>query len=117
MWGPLADSEHRPGPRPVTYACPAGPGGHLVTVPLYVEAAVPPEWECVVHRKMAVLTDEAALTGAGAIIAELVHTQAKFSPKTHWQHIQARRTEHELEALLEERLALLRGRRSASSAA
>lgn len=95
--------------RSVKYTCP---GGHDFTLRLFAGAHVPQMWECVVHRQLAGLADQAAVEGAGAVIAELVEVQAKHTPKTHWEHVLARRTTHELEAVFEERLAVLRaGRR------
>jgi hypothetical protein len=100
----------RPVPRPVAYVCPAG---HHVVVSLFLTATIPRTWECTVHRQVATLTGAESLTGAGAIIAELVDTRARHTPKTHWKHVQARRTTHELEALLAERLEYLHSRRAA----
>ena len=96
-------------PRQVTYACP---NGHDLVVPLFAEAHVPQMWECIRHRQLASLTGQDDLIGAGAVIADLVAARSQVTNKTHWEQVQARRTTHELEDLLAERLALLRDRRS-----
>ena len=96
-------------PRPVTYTCP---NGHDLVVPLFAEAHIPQMWECIRHRQLASLTGQDDLVGAGAVIADLVAARSVLTNKTHWEHVQARRTTHELEELLSERLAILRNRRS-----
>ncbi len=80
----------------VTYHCPQG---HTVIVPMSVEAEVPPLWECRCGE-MALREDTAA-------------PDAKPSKpaRTHWDMLMERRTTAELEALLEERLELLRSGR------
>jgi hypothetical protein len=80
----------------VRYLCP---NGHSVVVPLSVEADVPALWEC--------------RCGAQALRedAELPETKAVKPARTHWDMLMERRTTAELEALLEERLALLRSGR------
>jgi hypothetical protein len=77
----------------VRYVCP---NGHTVVVPLSVEADVPALWEC--------------RCGAQALRedAELPEAKATKPARTHWDMLMERRTTAELEALLEERLALLR---------
>ena len=100
--------------RLVAYACPAG---HDLSLKLFAGVHVPQMWECIVHRQLAGLVDAGALVGAGAVIAELVDAQAKRTPKTHWEHVLARRTTHELEALFQERLDVLRAGRAAQPVA
>ena len=77
----------------VTYHCP---NGHIVVVPLSVEADVPSLWEC--------------RCGAQALREDAeVPTQKAVKPaRTHWDMLMERRTTAELEELLAERLALLR---------
>jgi hypothetical protein len=98
-------------PRPVAYDCPAG---HALVVPMHLEASIPREWECTVHREVATLRGADGLTGSGAIVADLEAIRAARQPKTHWQHVLERRTIPELEALLAERLDYVRTRRSAA---
>jgi hypothetical protein len=77
----------------VTYHCP---NGHTMTVPMSVEADVPPLWECrcgsMALRENTDVPDEKPGKPA----------------RTHWDMLMERRTTAELEVLLEERLELLR---------
>ncbi len=87
----------------VTYNCP---NGHTIVIPMSVEADVPALWEC--------RCGENALRED----AELPEPKAVKPARTHWDMLMERRTTAELQALLDERLALLRsgqlkGRRSA----
>ena len=77
----------------ITYLCP---NGHSVVVPLSVEADIPALWEC--------------RCGAQALREDAERPEAKAvkPARTHWDMLMERRTTAELEALLEERLALLR---------
>ena len=77
----------------VTYHCPQG---HTVIVPMSVEADVPPLWEC--------------RCGSMALREDTPVPDAKPAKhiRTHWDMLMERRTTAELEALLDERLALLR---------
>ena len=77
----------------VTYHCPHG---HTVVVPMSVEAEVPPRWEC-----------------RCGVMALRENTDAPDEKpgkhaRTHWDMLMERRTTAELEALLAERLSLLR---------
>lgn len=78
--------------------------GHRIEVPFAAGIAVPLLWEC------PKCGEDALLDGATAPQA------APSRPaRTHWDMLLERRSIHELQLLLEERLALLRGeqRRSA----
>jgi hypothetical protein len=77
----------------VTYHCP---NGHVVVVPLSVEADIPALWEC--------------RCGSQALREDTQAPEPKpVKPaRTHWDMLLERRTTAELEELLEERLALLR---------
>lgn len=77
----------------VTFHCP---NGHTVVVPMSMEAEVPALWEC--------------RCGAMALREDTQPPDAKpVKPaRTHWDMLMERRTTAELEALLDERLTLLR---------
>lgn len=77
----------------VTFDCP---NGHVVVVPMSMEADLPAEWEC---RCGAIAT---------RANAETPDAKPVKSPRTHWDMLMERRTTAELEVLLEERLKLLR---------
>jgi hypothetical protein len=83
----------------VTYDCPAG---HVTTLPFSIEAEIPGIWDC--HCGAAALRRHSA-------VAE--ERPVRHS-RTHWDMLLERRTIPELEALLEERLAILRENRMAS---
>ena len=87
----------------VKYNCP---NGHTIVIPMSMEADVPALWEC--------RCGENALRED----AEQPEPKAVKPARTHWDMLMERRTTAELQALLDERLALLRsgqlkGRRSA----
>ena len=77
-----------------TYDCPHG---HTFAVPFSVEAEVPYTWECRVCGATATLRD--------GLEPEAVKTRHQRTP---WDMLLERRTAEDLEALLNERLALLR---------
>ena len=79
----------------VSYHCP---NGHTVTVPMSLEADVPPLWEC--------------RCGAEALRADTDAPEKKAGKpaRTHWDMLLERRSIAELEVLLDERLELLRSR-------
>ncbi|MDR0944928.1 MAG: RNA polymerase-binding protein RbpA [Bifidobacteriaceae bacterium] len=81
----------------VYYDCP---GGHVIVVPFYVEADVPDCWEC--------------RCGALALKRDVKDPRLPEvkHKRTHWEVLKERRTTEELEALLQERLELLRARRT-----
>ncbi|MFH5823301.1 RNA polymerase-binding protein RbpA [Georgenia sp. AZ-5] len=71
--------------------------GHTFTLPFSVDAEVPPVWEC--------------KCGKEALLRDATKPEPKKPvkpPRTHWDMLLERRSIPELEALLEERLALLR---------
>ena len=83
------------------YDCP---NGHTIVLPFSTEADVPVVWEC--------------RCGAEALLRNASKPEGKAGkpPRTHWDMLLERRTVGELEALLTERLELLRSgklRRSA----
>ncbi len=81
----------------VTYDCP---NGHTVSMPFSVEADIPYTWEC--------------RCGAEAIQRNGEKPEAKPTKhvRTHWDMLLERRTIDDLEVLLQERLDLLRGRKT-----
>lgn len=79
----------------VGYDCP---NGHEVSVPFSVEADVPATWTCRVCGATALRRD-----------GELPEPKAGRRPRTHWDMLLERRSVDDLEELLVERLALLRG--------
>jgi hypothetical protein len=81
----------------VAFDCPKG---HHFTVPFAAEAEIPATWEC---RVCGVV----ALTAAGD---SSTPKKAK-APRSHWDMLMERRTIEDLEEVLAERLAVIRGRR------
>jgi hypothetical protein len=81
----------------VAFDCPKG---HRFTVPFAAEAEVPATWECRV-------CGATALTAAGD---EPSATKVK-PPRSHWDMLMERRTIADLEEVLAERLAVIRGQR------
>jgi rubredoxin len=81
----------------VAFICPKG---HQFTVPFAAEAEVPPTWEC-------------RVCGAIAVTAEGEQPAPKKAklPRSHWDMLRERRSIADLEEVLEERLALIRGQR------
>lgn len=79
----------------VSFDCP---NGHRFAVPFSVEADLPGTWECRQCGAVARRVDgfEPAL-------------KAVKAPRTHWDMLLERRSVDDLEVLLAERLALLRG--------
>ncbi|MFI7589093.1 RNA polymerase-binding protein RbpA [Spongisporangium articulatum] len=87
----------------ITYHCP---NGHVIVVPMSIEADVPALWEC--------------RCGETALREDTDRPEPKATKpaRTHWDMLMERRTTAELQLLLDERLELLRsgrlnGRRSA----
>lgn len=76
------------------------PSGAEYLVPFADGAEIPPSWQC---RN----GEEGVLLGGGAATEMKVNKP----PRTHWDMLIERRSEAELEALLTERLELLRKRR------
>ncbi|MBO0840760.1 MAG: RNA polymerase-binding protein RbpA [Sciscionella sp.] len=93
------DRDHDLAPRQtVQYACPKG---HDFDVPFSDDAEIPPVWECRLHG-----TESKIIDGSQPKKKDVK------PPRTHWDMLLERRTIPELEELLNERLAELRGRRS-----
>ncbi len=76
--------------------------GHHFTVPFAAEAELPPTWECRVCGAVAF-----AATG------ESPAPKKVKPPRSHWDMLLERRTVADLEAVLAERLEVIRGRRGA----
>ncbi len=81
----------------VAFDCPKG---HHFTVPFAAEAEIPATWECRVCGAV-------ALTAAG----ESSTPKKAKAPRSHWDMLMERRTIEDLEEVLAERLAVIRGRR------
>jgi hypothetical protein len=81
----------------VGYDCPQG---HLFDITMSVEADLPAVWEC-------------PRCGAEAISRDGIQREVKVEKpaRTHWDMLLERRSITELEDILSERLALLRGTR------
>lgn len=96
------DRDHDLAPRrSVVYACPKG---HDFTVSFADDAESPVIWECRLHGNESRLFDGAA-----------PEPKKIKPPRTHWDMLMERRSVPELEALLDERLTELRGRRTRSA--
>ncbi|APX31930.1 electron transporter [Brachybacterium sp. P6-10-X1] len=78
------------------YDCP---NGHTIVLPFSVEADVPAVWEC--------------RCGASALLRDHERPEAKAGKpvRTHWDMLLERRSEEDLQVLLDQRLALLRSGR------
>jgi len=85
----------------VPFDCPKG---HRFSVPFAAEAEVPSKWECRICGATAVTA-----TGEAAASAK-----AK-APRSHWDMLMERRTIADLEEVLAERLAIIRGQRGEES--
>src|SRR5689334_3908898 len=81
----------------VAFDCPKG---HHFTVPFAAEAEVPSTWEC-------------RICGATAFTssADLPAPKKVKPPRSHWDMLRERRSIADLEQVLAERLALIRGDR------
>jgi len=86
----------------VAYRCP---NGHAIEVPFAAEAEVPQTWEC-------------RFCGATGLKADAPTPEPSRvkAPRSHWDMLLERRSIPELEAILEERLGVLRlsGRRKSA---
>ena len=83
----------------VDYTCP---DGHAFEVPFAIDAEVPDIWECPICSKTALRNG----------VEDFQEEKAAKSQRTHWEQLMDRRTEEELQILLDERLeALHTGRR------
>src|ERR1017187_8386011 len=81
----------------IAFDCPKG---HHFTVPFAAEAEVPGPWECRVGGAT-------AFTTTGDLSAQ---RKAK-PPRSHWDMLRERRSIADLEEVLAERLAVIRGQR------
>ena len=77
------------------------PNGHHFSVPFAAEAELPPMWECRVCGAMAT-----ASTGQSPSPKKVK------PPRSHWDMLMERRTVEDLEAVLAERLEVIRERRT-----
>ena len=76
------------------------PNGHHFTVPFAAEAELPATWECRVCGSI-------AFAAAG----DSPSPKKAKPPRSHWDMLMERRTVEDLEAVLAERLAVIRERR------
>jgi RNA polymerase binding protein RbpA len=81
----------------VDFECPKG---HRFSVPFAAEAEVPQKWEC---RICGAIASTASGDQAAAAKAK--------PPRSHWDMLMERRTISDLEEVLAERLAIIRGQR------
>ncbi len=81
----------------VAFDCP---NGHHFSVPFAAEAELPGTWECRVCGSVAI-----AATG------ESPSPKKAKPPRSHWDMLMERRTVEDLEAVLAERLEIIRERR------
>ena len=83
--------------REVAFDCPKG---HHFSVPFAAEAEIPAVWEC-------------RVCGATALTAavDLPEQKKAKPPRSHWDMLMERRSIADLEEVLAERLAVIRGRR------
>ncbi len=81
----------------IAFDCPKG---HHFSVPFAAEAEVPATWECRVCGAV-------AFTSA----ADLPAPKKVKTPRSHWDMLRERRSIADLEQVLAERLALIRGER------
>ena len=81
----------------IAFDCPKG---HHFTVPFAAEAEVPATWECRVCGAI-------ALTATG----DQPSPKKAKPPRSHWDMLRERRSIADLEQVLAERLALIRGER------
>ena len=79
----------------IAFDCPQG---HRFEMPFSVEADLPQTWECRQCGATAMRVD-----------ANQTETKAVKPPRTHWDMLLERRSVDDLEVLLAERLALVRG--------
>jgi hypothetical protein len=84
----------------VAFDCPKG---HRFSVPFAAEAEIPVNWEC-------------RVCGANAVTAtgDLPAPKKVKPPRSHWDMLMERRSVADLEEVLAERLAVIRGQRGSS---
>ena len=87
----------------VAFDCPKG---HRFTVPFSAEAELPANWEC-------------RVCGATAftVTGDSPAPKKTKAPRSHWDMLMERRTVEDLEAVLAERLAVVRERRATEARA
>ena len=102
--------------RHARYSCDAG---HVTDVPFSAEATdLPAVWDCSTCLRPAAADGLAADLRDAAMTAAGAPRNGNGKPaggKTPWEHVRERRSIAELEVILDERLALLRGRLRASA--
>jgi hypothetical protein len=100
--------------RQARYVCPVG---HVTEVPFSAEAEdLPAIWDCLECGAGAVADGlDPDLAQQARVQLESAARGGKPVTKTPWQHLMERRTVPELEAILQERLEMLRGRLRASA--
>jgi hypothetical protein len=81
----------------VAFDCPKG---HRFTVPFSAEAELPANWECRVCGATAV-----------TVTGDMPAPKKAKAPRSHWDMLMERRTLADLEEVLAERLAVIRGER------
>lgn len=89
-------------PHKAVYTCEKC--GNDVVVPLHPEAAAPPTWNCPCGGIAEYVGDREI----GEELKSFAPASASKPPKTHIDHVRERRTDEELQALLDKRLDLLR---------
>lgn len=89
-------------PHKAVYTCEKC--GNDVVVPLHPEAAAPPTWNCPCGGIAEYVGDREI----GEELKSFAPASSSKPPKTHIDHVLERRTDEELQALLDKRLALLR---------
>lgn len=95
--------------RRASYRCLAD-SAHVTEVPFSAEATeLPVVWHCTECRGVAVADGVDAETALAALANGATRNGKPVSGKTPWQHVRERRTLPELEVILAERLAILRG--------
>jgi hypothetical protein len=83
---------------------------HVTEVPFSAEATeLPVVWHCSQCRGVAIADGVDPEVALGSLAGGALRNGKPVSGKTPWQHVRERRTLPELEAILAERLAILRG--------
>jgi hypothetical protein len=85
----------------VAFDCPKG---HRFSVPFAAEAEIPATWECRVCGAL-----------ARTATADLPAPRKIKPPRSHWDMLLERRSMKDLEEVLAERLAVIRGQRGAAA--
>ena len=82
----------------VAYTCP---DGHGFEIPLALDAEVPDSWECPICSKTAIRNG----------VEDFQEEKNTKPQRTHWEQLIDRRSEEELQMLLDEQLEVLRSGR------